>query len=98
MNIDADSTPLVLLCPAWKRWGTARMVKPGTIIFHSQADEAAPFVDSVELLRNSGLPESALIVWAMNTGWPMKSRWRRWWRWWKMAGRRVNSQAQKALK
>ena len=21
MNIDSDSTPLVLLCPAWRRWG-----------------------------------------------------------------------------
>ena len=26
MNIDSRSTPLVLLCPAWKRWGTARTV------------------------------------------------------------------------
>ena len=23
MNLDSGSTPLVLLCPAWKRWGTA---------------------------------------------------------------------------
>ena len=32
MNINSGSTPLVLLCPAWKRWGTATTVKPGTII------------------------------------------------------------------
>jgi len=32
MNINAGSPPLVLLCPAWKHWGTARTVKPGTII------------------------------------------------------------------
>ena len=32
MNIDAGTTPLVLLCPAWKRWGTAATVKPGTVI------------------------------------------------------------------
>jgi len=50
------------LCPAWKRWGTATTVKPGTVVLHSQADEAIPFADSQELLRNSGLPESALIV------------------------------------
>ena len=62
MNINIGSTPLVLLCPAWKRWGTARTVKPGTIILHSKADEVVPFSDSVELVRNSGLPESALIV------------------------------------
>ena len=62
MNINSGSTPLVLLCPAWKRWGTAITVKPGTIILHSEADEAVPFLDSVELVRNSSLPESTLIV------------------------------------
>ena len=62
MNINSGTTPLVLLCPAWKRWGTARTVKPGTIILHSKADDVVPFADSQELLRNSGLPESALIV------------------------------------
>jgi hypothetical protein len=62
MNIRSGNTALVLLCPAWKHWGTARTVKPGTVILHSQADETIPFADSQELLRNSGLPESALIV------------------------------------
>ena len=62
MNIDSGSTPLVLMCPAWKRFGTARTVKPGTTILHSGADEVVPFLDSVELVRNSGLPDSALIV------------------------------------
>ena len=61
MNITAD-VPLVLLCPAWKRWGTATTVKPGTAILHSVADEVIPFADSQELPRNSGLPDSALIV------------------------------------
>ncbi len=61
MNIEID-VPLVLLCPAWKRWGTATTVKPGTVILHSRADDVIPFADSQELLRNSGLPESALIV------------------------------------
>ena len=32
------------------------------MILHSEADETIPFADSQELLRNSGLPESALIV------------------------------------
>jgi hypothetical protein len=62
MNIDAGSTPLVLMCPAWKRFGTATTVKPGTIILHSKADETVPFADSQELLRNSGLPSESLIV------------------------------------
>lgn len=62
INISTGDTPLVLLCPAWKRWGTATKVKPNTVILHSPADETIPFADSHELLRNSGLPESALIV------------------------------------
>jgi len=60
MNIDSGDTPLVLLCPAWKTWGTATKVKPGTIILHSGADETVPFSDSEELVRNSGLPSESL--------------------------------------
>jgi len=52
----------VLLCPAWKRWGSVDKVKRGTIILHSQADDVIPIAESRELLRNSGLPESALRV------------------------------------
>ncbi len=61
MNIQISETPLVLLCPAWKRWGTATTVEPSTVILHSQADEVVPFADSVELVKNSHLPSSALI-------------------------------------
>jgi hypothetical protein len=50
MNINSGSTPLVLMCPAWKRWGMARTVKPGTIILHSKADDVVPFSDSEELV------------------------------------------------
>jgi alpha-beta hydrolase superfamily lysophospholipase len=62
MNIDAQAAPLVLLCPAWKKWGNAKTVKPGTLILHSEADDVVPIADSRELLRRSGLPDSALIV------------------------------------
>ena len=61
MNIESKDTPLVLLCPAWKRWGTATKVKPNTVILHSRADEVVPFADSEELVRNSGLPASVLV-------------------------------------
>jgi len=62
MNIDAGTTPLVLLCPAWKRWGTATTVKPGSVILHAPADDVVPFADTLELLRNSGLDETSLII------------------------------------
>ncbi len=61
MNIDCERTPLVLLCPAWKRWGTARTVKPGMVVLHSKADDVVSFSDSVELVRDSGLPSGSLI-------------------------------------
>ena len=61
MNIEVGSARLVLICPAWKKWGTAKTVKPGTKIIHSRADDVVPFGDSVELLSKSGLPETALI-------------------------------------
>jgi hypothetical protein len=62
MNLVSGSTPLVLLCPAWRRWGTVGTVKPGTVILHSEADDVIPFAESRELVRASGLPDSGLVV------------------------------------
>jgi hypothetical protein len=61
MNINSGDTRLVLLCPAWKKWGTATTVRPSTVILHSRADDVIPFVDSEELVKNSGLPAFTLI-------------------------------------
>ena len=68
MNINSGAAKLVLLCPAWKKWGTAKTVKPGTVILHSRADEIIPFADSDELVKNRGLPTSALIEIGMDHG------------------------------
>ena len=54
MNINSGETKLVLLCQAWKRHGTAKTVKPGTVILHSRADDVVPFADSEEMARSSG--------------------------------------------
>ena len=61
MNINSDDAQLVLLCPAWKKWGTVKTVKPGTMLLHSRADDVVPLAHSEELVRNSGLPASALM-------------------------------------
>jgi hypothetical protein len=61
MSINSGEAKLVLLCPAWKKWGTARKVKPGTVILHSRADEVVPFADSEALVRNSRLTATALV-------------------------------------
>jgi hypothetical protein len=62
MNIESGEARLILLCPAWKKYGKAKTVKPGTVILHSRADDVVPFADSEELVDNSGLSSSALIV------------------------------------
>ena len=61
MNINSDDMPLILLCPAWKNWGTVKKLKPNAVILHSQADDVIPFEDSEELVRNSGLQKGTLI-------------------------------------
>lgn len=61
MNIESGHTPLVLLCPAWKKWGSTTTVKPNTVILHSRQDDVVPFADSEELVANNGLPPETLI-------------------------------------
>lgn len=61
MNLHAADTPLVLLCPAWKKYGRASTVTAKTTILHSRADDVVPFADSGELVRNSGLPAACLL-------------------------------------
>ena len=62
MNLARPAARLVLLCPAWKKWGAAQTVPPGTVIIHSPADDVVPFANSEELVCTSKLPSSSLIV------------------------------------
>ncbi len=55
MNINSGDAKLVLLCPAWKKYGNVKTAKPGTVILHSRADDVVPFADSEELARASGV-------------------------------------------
>jgi alpha-beta hydrolase superfamily lysophospholipase len=61
MNVNSGETRLVLLCPAWRKYGLAKTVKQNTTILHSRSDDVVPFADSEELVRNNGLPAHALI-------------------------------------
>ena len=61
MNINSGQARLVLLCPAWKKWGAAKTIQESTMILHSRADDVIPFADSEELVKNSGLPNYMLI-------------------------------------
>lgn len=61
MNINSGNTPLVLLCPAWKNWGTVTKLKPQATVLHSRKDDVIPFADSEELVARSGLSPETLI-------------------------------------
>ncbi len=61
MDLQSGEAKLVLLCPAWKKFGTATTVKANAVILHSRADDVVPIADSEELLTNSGLPRELLI-------------------------------------
>lgn len=61
MNMKSGDTPLVLLCPAWKKWGEAMTLKSDAIVLHSPQDDVIPFSDSEELIANSGLASETLI-------------------------------------
>ena len=43
LNINSRDTPLVLLCPAWKKWGTVSKLKPNALILHSRKDDVIRF-------------------------------------------------------
>ncbi len=61
LNINSNDTPLVLLCPAWKNWGTVKRLKANSLVLHSRNDEVIPFADSEELIASSGLSPETLI-------------------------------------
>ena len=55
MAADTRDCKVVLIAPAWKRFGVSKNLKPGTVILHSETDDVVPFDDTQELFRsNSG--------------------------------------------
>lgn len=62
MNLETKDIPVVLIAPAWKRWGKAVRMKPGTIVIHSENDAVIPIEDSREAIAASGLPLESLVV------------------------------------
>ena len=61
LNLNSNTTPLVLLCPVWKNWGNVKTLKPSALILHSRHDDVIPFADSEELVASSGLPPETLM-------------------------------------
>jgi hypothetical protein len=61
MNVASGITPLVLLCPAWKKWGAIKTLKPNSVILHSRQDDVIAFSDSEQLVADSHLPPETLM-------------------------------------
>jgi alpha-beta hydrolase superfamily lysophospholipase len=53
MNMNSGKARLVLLCPAWRRHGTARVMKPDTVVLHSRADDVVPFATAKNWRRTA---------------------------------------------
>ena len=61
-GLQTRGVPLLLLCPAWKRFGLDARLSGTVRILHAAADDLVPLADSIELLERSGLPAEALTV------------------------------------
>lgn len=53
LNIETGTTPRLLICPAWKKWGRAASVSGRGAIMHSRQDEVIPYEQSQELAAAS---------------------------------------------
>ena len=62
LNIDSGSAPLVLIAPAWRRWGTAGVLKSRAIVLHSPGDLVIPIEDSHCLIQASTGVEPTLMI------------------------------------
>jgi hypothetical protein len=72
MNINGSTARLVLFAPARKKWGTAKTLKPGTVILHSRADAVAPLAFSEVLARPRGATFIVIVRWPTQSRWPVK--------------------------
>lgn len=57
----AASTPLMLLAPAWRRFGVEPILRRDSRILHGIKDDVVPLADSIELEGRNRLPAENLI-------------------------------------
>lgn len=62
LAIESGAVPLILIAPAWMRWGTANRAKSGTVILHSRGDDVIPIEASLTLANASDLCEGSVRV------------------------------------
>ena len=56
LNIKSEKKgcKLILIAPAWKKYGKVSKTSPNAAILHSKKDDIVPYKDSVRLSANSG--------------------------------------------
>lgn len=60
LKINSGEVPLILMAPAWRRWGKINKTNKPCTIIHGNQDTVIPIEDSVELANNS--PRSKLVI------------------------------------
>ncbi len=58
--IDSKTLPVILIAPAWKKWGKTGRIDDRSRILHSANDEVIPIEDSLELLQQNMLSNTLL--------------------------------------
>lgn len=53
MAANTKDCKVILIAPAWKKFGVSGDLKPGTVVLHSESDDIVPFEDTQELFRNN---------------------------------------------
>jgi len=53
MAADTRNCKLILIAPAWRKFGASKALEAGTIILHSESDDIVPFEDTQELFRDN---------------------------------------------
>jgi hypothetical protein len=61
IDVQVGSTPRVLLCPAWRKFGRSHVIPANTFVLHSRGDDIIPFEDSEDLVADSGLSADRIL-------------------------------------
>lgn len=53
LSLKSHNVPMILIAPAWKKFGAGSNARSGTVILHSEADDVVSFEDTQELFRSN---------------------------------------------
>jgi hypothetical protein len=63
LNVEPGSAKMILIAPAWKRFGKRDCEVPsGTIVMHCEEDDIVDYSDSIELVENASNNAALLSI------------------------------------